>query len=161
MQYNKGRKEAPDLKIGSRVLVNPHSLEWKEAKGEGKKLVQRWIGPFEVVQKINPKVYRLRMNDRYPGTPVFNIEHLKPYQEPPAAFGVDRTTLPEMRNDEEATEEFPVERIIGHRRVGKKKTLEFLLRWEGYGPQFDTWQTARDLKNAHGVLAEYKKKNNL
>ncbi|KAI5887373.1 uncharacterized protein SCHCODRAFT_02479540, partial [Schizophyllum commune H4-8] len=30
-------------------------------------------------QKINNSVYRLKMDDTYPGAPVFNIEHLKPY----------------------------------------------------------------------------------
>jgi hypothetical protein len=38
--YNKGRKEVPEIKTGTMVLVNPHSLEWSESKGEGAKLVQ-------------------------------------------------------------------------------------------------------------------------
>lgn len=62
--YNKGRRLA-EFEVGSLVLVNPHSLEWVESKGEGAKLVQRWIGPFEVMEQINPKVYRLRMSDQY------------------------------------------------------------------------------------------------
>lgn len=33
--YNAKRKPAPELKVGERVLVNPHSLEWVESKGEG------------------------------------------------------------------------------------------------------------------------------
>jgi hypothetical protein len=77
--FNRGRKEVPAFKVGSEVLVNPHSLEWLESKGEGAKLVQRWIGPFEVLQQINPKTYRLRLDDRYPGFPVFSYDHLKPY----------------------------------------------------------------------------------
>ncbi|KZP10442.1 hypothetical protein FIBSPDRAFT_686130, partial [Athelia psychrophila] len=72
--YNKGRRLA-EFEIGSLVLVNPHSLEWVEAKGEGAKLVQRWIGPFEVMDRVNPKVYRLRLSDKYPGSPVFNVDH--------------------------------------------------------------------------------------
>ena len=47
--YNKGRKPVPDLKKGDRVLVNLHALESAESKGKGKKLTQRWIGPFEVI----------------------------------------------------------------------------------------------------------------
>ncbi|KZP18005.1 hypothetical protein FIBSPDRAFT_669831, partial [Athelia psychrophila] len=68
--YNKGRRIA-EFKVGSLGLVNPHSLEWIELKGKGAKLVQRWIGPFEVMERINPKVYHLRMSDKYPGSPVF------------------------------------------------------------------------------------------
>ena len=58
-----------------------------ESKGEGKKLTQRWIGPFEVMQRINPNVYRLRMSSLYPGLPIFNYQHLKKYEESPTEFG--------------------------------------------------------------------------
>ena len=84
--YNKGRKPVPHLVKGDRVLVNPHALEWVESKWEGKKLTQRWIGPFEVMQRINPNVYRLRMSSLYPGLPIFNYQHLKKYEELPAEF---------------------------------------------------------------------------
>jgi hypothetical protein len=50
VQYNKSRRPVPELKKGSRVLVNPHSLQWVDSKGAGTKLKQRWIGPFEVIQ---------------------------------------------------------------------------------------------------------------
>ncbi|PBK59697.1 hypothetical protein ARMSODRAFT_854520, partial [Armillaria solidipes] len=73
--YNKGRKPFPELAPRSLVLVNPHSLDWREARGKGAKLIQRWIGPFEILERVNPKVYRLRMSEKYPGNPVFNIEH--------------------------------------------------------------------------------------
>ena len=65
--YNKGRKPVPLLKKGDHVLVNPHALEWIESKGEGRKLTQHWIGPFEVIQRINPNIYRLRMSNLSPG----------------------------------------------------------------------------------------------
>ncbi|KAI0056587.1 hypothetical protein BV25DRAFT_1766528, partial [Artomyces pyxidatus] len=70
-QYNKGRRVL-HFKEGDLVLINPHSLEWLESKGEGAKLGQRMIGPFEVQQRINDNVYRLRMGDNYPGSNVFN-----------------------------------------------------------------------------------------
>ncbi len=81
--HNRGRRPAPEYEPEDLVLVNPHSLEWKESKGKGAKLIQRWIGPFQIAKKINPKVYRLKMSDKYPGTPVFNIDHLKGYHESP------------------------------------------------------------------------------
>ena len=93
-QYNKNRHDVPKFKKGSQVLVNPHSLEWVDSKGAGAKLKQRWIGPFEVIQRINPKVYRLRMSDQYPGLPVFNVEHLKPYNISENEWGI-RTIMKE------------------------------------------------------------------
>jgi len=69
-------------------------LGWIDAKGTGTKLKQRWIGLFEITQQINPKVFRLRMSDKYPGFLVFNIEHLKKYEESLPTMG-ERTILPE------------------------------------------------------------------
>ncbi|KDR70594.1 hypothetical protein GALMADRAFT_76047 [Galerina marginata CBS 339.88] len=54
-----------------------------------------------------------------------------------------------------------VEKILGHKRVGKSRTLKFLARWAGYGPQFDQWLTARDLTNSPDLLWEYRKKEGL
>lgn len=158
--YNRGRRPAPVFKVGSRVLVNPHTLEWLESKGEGVKLNQRWIGPFEVIEVINPKVYRLRMSNKYPGSPVFNIEHLRRYEESPPEFG-PREILPETRDKVPEDPEEEVERIVGHKWDKKKGRYLFLVRWEGYGPQFDTWEPAYHLKNASFLLNKYKRKWNL
>ena len=157
-QYNKSRRPVPEFKKGSRVLVNPHSLEWVDSKGSGAKLKQRWIGPFEVIQTINPKVYCLRMSDQYPGLPVFNIEHLKPYTESDKKWG-ERMLMRESRRIKPATEEYSVEAIVGHRR--KRRGMEWLVRWEGYGPQFDTWEPTISLKNVPLVLNEYKRTHGL
>lgn len=48
--YNAGRRPMA-FEVGDLVLVNPHSLEWIKSRGEGAKLVQRWIGPFEIQQR--------------------------------------------------------------------------------------------------------------
>ena len=157
-QYNKGRKPVPDFRKGDRVLVNPHSLDWIDAKGNGAKLKQCWIGPFEITQRINRKVFRLRMSDKYPGFPVFNIEHLKKYEESGPEWG-EHTRMPESRRKQVESNEFEVEAIVGHRR--KRNALQFLVRWSGYGPQFDTWEPQQGLKNASIVLNEYKRKHNL
>lgn len=157
-QYNKSRRAVPEFKKGSLVLVDPHSLEWVDAKGAGAKLKQRWIGPFEVIQKINPKVYRLCMSNQYPGLPVFNIDHLKPYKPSESKWG-DRTVMKESTQSKAVSEEYAVEAIVGHRR--KARGMEWLVRWEGYGPQFDSWEPTSFLKNAPIVLSEYRKANGL
>ena len=158
VQYNKNRHNVPEFRKGAKVLVNPHSLEWVDAKGAGTKLKQRWIGPFEVVQKINPNVYRLRMSDRYPGLPIFNIEHLKRYTPSDEKWG-DRTVMQESGRQKPASEEYSVEAIMGHR--WKRRGMEWLVQWEGYGPQFDTWEPTSFLRNAPIVLSEYKRANGL
>lgn len=158
--YNRGRRAVPDFKKGDKVLVNPHALEWLESKGEGAKLTQRWIGPFEIQQKINDKVYRLRMSDKYPGLPIFNIDKLKRYIPSPENLG-ERTTLPETRAHRPAKVEYDVDYIVGHKRIGRRQELRYLVRWTGYGPQFDTWEPASNMRNATPLLAAYKRKHRL
>ena len=143
-----------DLKAGEFVTINPHSLEWKESKGEGVKLVQRRIGPFAIQERISDNVYRLEMDDRYPGSNVFNVQHLKKYHPSPEKFG-PRSQMPETRITKPPKEEYPVERILAHRR-NKKGKLQYLIRWEGYSPQFDTWEPEINIRNAPRFLYEYK-----
>lgn len=152
--FNKSRRPIPHLMKGDRVLVNPHALEWIESKGEGKKLAQRWIGPFEVTQRINPNVYRLRMSNLYPGLPIFNYQHLKKYEDSPSEYG-DRYTLPETRTSKPAQEEYEVEKIIAEKRT--KKGVEYLVRWAGYSPLYDTWEPRRALTNAPEVVSKWKR----
>lgn len=157
--YNQRRK-LRQFPIGSLVMVNPHSLEWIESKGEGAKLVQRWIGPFEVTQQINPNVYRLRMSDKYPGSPVFNGEHLRQYSSSPEEFG-DRVTLPDTRTTKPASEEYEVQSIVGHRWDRSKRKMLYLVRWKDYSPLHDSWLTERDLKNAPEFLHSYQRLHKL
>jgi hypothetical protein len=157
-QYNKGRRPVPILKKGGRVLINPHTLEWMESTGSGAKLSQRWIGPFEVAQEINPKVYRLQMSEKYPGLPIFNVEHFKKYVKSPEEFG-ERTSLPETQMRKPAAKEFIVEKIITHRF--DKNGIKYLVQSEGYGPQFDTWEPCSHLKNSPRILSQYRKENDL
>jgi len=113
LQFNKNRRPVPDFKQGDRVLVNPHTLDWVDSKGMGMKLKQHWIGPFEILQKINPNVFWLRMSENYPGFPVFNIEHLWKCEESPPELG-DHTVLPESRCVHVESPEYEVESIVGH-----------------------------------------------
>jgi hypothetical protein len=154
--YNKGRKDVPPFKVGDKVLINPHTLDWKESKGDGSSLSRRWIGPFEILQKINPKTYRVRLDDRYPGFPLFNYDHLKPYHESPEELGT-QTTLPELRTQKAATEEYEVEHILGKKYNKSRKTHMWLVRWKNYGLQHDSWQTKKDLRNAPEALWDFKK----
>jgi hypothetical protein len=159
--YNKGRRPVDIIEVSDSVLVNPHTLKLVETEGTGKKLVQRTIGPFEVLEKINPVVYRLRLPDTYPMHPVFNIAHLKKYHPSPAKFGT-RSVLPPTR-DFLASPEYEVEAIIGHRLLGRKQgnRRQFRIRWAGYGPADDSWVSEYDLRNAPELKREYLKLHNL
>jgi len=67
----------------------PHSLSLlKSKKGQGKKLLMKYNGPFEVIKKISPVSYHLRMPASYGIHPALNIAYLEKYQTSPPEFGV-------------------------------------------------------------------------
>ena len=127
--------------------------QWVESKGDGKKLAQRWIGPFEVTQRINPNVYHLRMSNLYPVLLVFNYQHLKKYEDSPSEFGVCHV-LPETRTTKPA-QEYEVKTIIAERHT--KKGVEYLICWAGYSPLYDTWEPKRALRNAPEVISKWRR----
>jgi hypothetical protein len=153
---NKGRWPVESIEEGDFVLVNPHSLEFMDVKGTGCKPIQRMIGPFEVMEKINLVVYRLCLPDTYPMHPVFNLEHLRKYHISQEELG-ERTALPETHNYMAISEEYVVEAIIGHVTKPRKNGSHcmFRVRWEGYGPANDTWVAERDLHNAPAIKRKY------
>ena len=159
--YNKGRRPVEALQKGDLVLINPHTLKLVDVKGTGRKLVQRTIGPFEVLEQINPQVYRLKLPPNYPMHPVFNIEHLKKYHPSPTRFE-ERETLPSTR-ELIAYPEYEVESIVGHRLTTQKRGNRrmYLVHWKGHEPVDDTWVSEYDLRNAPEVTRAYLRAHNL
>ena len=59
---------------------------------EYNKLKARKIGPLEVLEKINPNVYRLRLPPDINTSPVFNVKHLVSFAND-SEVAVSRTNL--------------------------------------------------------------------
>ncbi|KAG9222045.1 hypothetical protein CCMSSC00406_0008030 [Pleurotus cornucopiae] len=156
--FNRNCRHVDSITPGDLVLVNPHTLQLVEASGTGRKLVQRMIGPFEVLERINPLVYRLRLPTNYPMHPVVNINHLKRYTPSDPRFG-PRETLPSTRDLLPAKEEWEIDRILGHRTSSTRqgKARQYLVRWKGLDAAEDSWLSEADLRNAPELKRDYDK----
>ena len=155
--YNKGRL-IKEFDEGDLVVLNPHSLDLlKSEKGRGNKLLMRYDGPFEIIRKLSPVTYQLRLPASYGLHPILNIAHLEEYKPSPDFLG-NRPTKRLNRQDFNELPEFEVEAIIGERlrktRTGRR-TKEFKVRFTGYGPEFDEWLPPRNLRNAPELLAHW------
>lgn len=152
--YNKGR-HLDEFKEGELVVLNPHSLRLlKDEKGQGQKLLMRYDGPFEVLRKLSPITYQLRMPASYGIHPVINIAHLERYNRSPPEFG-ERPLKRLNRADFEDQPEDDVNTIVAERlrKVPRGRRIrEYKVRWTGYGPEFDEWMPALRLRNAPLVL---------
>jgi hypothetical protein len=67
-------------KVGDKVLLSMRYLNPKHSK-TSRKLLPRWIGPFEVVQVVGPVAYKLKMNHVWRVHLVFHVSLLEPYRE--------------------------------------------------------------------------------
>lgn len=158
--YNKGRLTT-EFEEGEKVLLNPHSLNLlRSEKGRGNKLLMKYDGPFEIMQKLSPVSYRLRMPSSYGIHPVLNIAHLERYKESPAEFG-SRPHKNLNRDDFDDRPEYDVDEIVGESwrkgRNGRRIPI-YRTRFTGYGPESDEWLTPTQLTNSPLVLEEWRRK---
>jgi hypothetical protein len=155
--YNNGRA-LTEFEEGDQVVLNPHSLSLLSSeKGRGNKLLMRYNGPFEILHKISPITYQLRLLASYGMHPILNIAHLEKYKASPPEFSdCPRRRL--HRTNFEAKPEYDVEDIVGKRwRRGPRghRVQEFKTRFAGYGPEADEWPPRRNLRNAPEVLRRW------
>jgi hypothetical protein len=137
--YNKGRL-ALEFNEGDLVLLNPHSLSLlRNETGRGKKLLMKYDGPFEIIQKLSAVSYRLRMPESYGIHPILNIAHLEKYQPSPAEFE-NQPTKSLNRADFDKLLEYEVDKIIAEcRKKGKngRRIIQYLTRFQGYTADSD------------------------
>jgi Chromo (CHRromatin Organisation MOdifier) domain len=84
---------------------------------------------------------------------VVNAQHLTKYHRSP---GGERPVMPNPRDHLKSSEEYEVEKIVAEQR--NKGKVTYRVRWKGYDATEDTWQTARDLRNAPELLREWKRR---
>jgi len=129
----------------------------KNESGRGKKLLMKYDGPFEVIQKLCPVSYRLRMPGSYGIHPILNIAHLEKYQSSPAEFG-ERPIKNLNREDFNKLLEYKVERIITERKKkgrNGRQIIQYLTRFKGYLADSDEWLTQTQLRNAPEILEQW------
>jgi hypothetical protein len=84
-------------------------------------------------------VFQLELPHQWKIHNVFHASLFSPYVE----TELHRQNFPEPPPEiVEGDLEFEVEQIIGSRRIGKKKSLQYKIRWKGYSPAHDSWELA-------------------
>jgi hypothetical protein len=103
------------------------------------KLAPKRYSPFRIKKKILDIVFQLELPHQWKIHNVFHTSLLTPYVETELHGPNYPEPPPEIT---EGDPEFEVEQIMGSRRIGKRKTLQYKICWKGYSPAHDSWEPA-------------------
>ncbi|KAJ9518377.1 hypothetical protein QJQ45_010295 [Haematococcus lacustris] len=149
---NQDRREV-HYKVGQMVLLSTKNMRLKP--GKARKL-PRFVGPFKVLGLVGQVVVNLQLPASMSRLhPVFHVSLIKPYT------GTDVGFMPPPVEwlDEEPV--YYVERLLDHRHVHAGKAKEYLVQWEGYDAEHNTWEPRSNLVGCDKILAEYNAAHNL
>lgn len=112
-------------------------------KRPSKKLAEKRIGPYEITEVISPNAVKLKLPKTIRIHPVVNVSRIRPYN--PSRIPNHRTPpSPPVEIDGEF--EFEVEQILDSRL--SRGRLEYLVKWQNYTEEHNTWEPESNVKNA-------------
>jgi len=153
------RKNQPwkPFKEGEQVWLDNRNLPLPYAS---KKLSQRREGPFTIIKQTSLVNYELKLPQKWKIHNRFHASLLTPVVENDI-YGKHTLKPPPILVTGE--EEYEIEAILNHRVKGtrSRSKIEYLVRWQGYGPTEDSWEPETNLGNSDEILEEYKTKHNL
>jgi hypothetical protein len=150
---NKSRRDV-QFEIGDQVLLSSSHINLaSQAKRPSKKLQHRFIGPYQIIQKISPVAYKLAIPDTLKIHPVFHVSILRPYTDPDSITHRSPSSPPPAPISIQDHDEFEVERILDHRKQHNHQ--EYLVKWVGYPDHDASWEPAAHLVHAQECLDLY------
>ncbi|GKE13627.1 hypothetical protein Tco_1417178 [Tanacetum coccineum] len=76
--YADKRRKPFDFNVGDRVLVKVLTLKGVVRFGRKRKLAPRYVGPFDIVERVGPVAYRLRLPQELSGIhDTFHVSNIK------------------------------------------------------------------------------------
>ncbi|MCO5571372.1 hypothetical protein L7F22_025110 [Adiantum nelumboides] len=124
------------------------------------KLAKKFYGPFQILQKINPTAFRLKLPDHWHIHNAFHASLLKPYKGTPPAAPIEEDP-PEF---DEMEEILRPKKILKHEdkvlRTGKI-LRRYLVKFANYPDEDARWMQEPQLKESLALLQEYKAMYNL
>src|SRR5712671_2435736 len=130
--------------LESKHLALPH---------QSKKLAPKRVGPFRITKVISPVVFQLDLPPSWRIHDVFHASLLTSYRET-TAYGPNFIKPPPDLIDGE--EEYEVEAVLNHRMFGRRRQVQYLIKWKGYPHSDNTWEPSENV-HADDLIKAYHK----
>ena len=147
-QYNKRRIPGQKYSPGDLVFLSSDGINWPSLTTVPDSLRPKWVGPLKIKTVDHEREnYELEFpSSMQKGRlwPQFHVSKLKPFLNRVDEFPVwkDDFDRPEpVTTNGKGEELFEVDRILGHKRMGKQNTWKFLLGFKGYPDSHNEWNT--------------------
>ena len=145
------RRRPLEFEVGDHVFLKVMPKRGVVKFGKRGKLSPRFIGPFEILEKVGTEAYRLALPPRMSGVhEVFHVSMLRKYTPDPAHV-VDWGNI---EVDTDVTfEEGPVCILDSHDQVLRRKTVRLVrVLWQYYGVEESTWEHEDTMRTTHPFL---------
>ena len=143
MQQTDSSRRALEFQEGDLVLLSTKHIRFRQCPT---KLQRRFVGPFEIIQKVSSAAYRLKLPEHWSMHPVFHISLLKSWRETQWSCPVE-----EIEPEVELTTGpmYEVDRILKWRKlkVGRRRTREFLITWKDVALDEAEWVAEADFED--------------
>nr|CAD1836349.1 unnamed protein product [Ananas comosus var. bracteatus] len=151
--YSDKRRRDLEFAVGDRVFLKVSLMRGVKRFGERGKLSPRYIGPYEILERIGMVAYRLALPPKLAGVHnVFHVSNLCKYMHDPEHVLVYEP--PELQDDM-SYEEFPVEILAREVRKLRNRGIPYVkVRWSNHDDREATWELEDEMKANHPHLFE-------
>ena len=137
--YADVRRQPLEFSVGDHVFLKVSPLKYSIRFGQKGKLAPRYVGPFEILQRVGPVAYRLALSPALQGIhDVFHVSNLRRY-----TSNTNHVILYEpLQLKENLTYvEEPIKIVDRMDRVLKNRTIPYVkVLWKHHGSTDATWE---------------------